>query len=149
MRCGATKADGSPCRAFALRGRDICAGHAGLGLAANPGEAGRVGAAKSAEVRAERAEIRKRGIKQALADAVEKEYLDDILAAYGRGLTDPDAAVAVRSAEAILSRVYGKPKELIETLERPAELAAVAEMTREERDSLWRRLHEQEIEEAA
>jgi len=114
MQCEGIKKNGERCGARAVHGERLCAGHLGLGLAADPKAASRRGAARSAQVRAERVEARKRGIKQALADAVEQEYLDDILDAYGRGLRDPDAAVAVRSAEALLSRVHGKPKETIE-----------------------------------
>jgi hypothetical protein len=144
-RCAAVKADGTPCRAFALRDGDLCAGHAGIGLAANPREAGLKGCARSAEVRAERAEIRKRGVRQVLAEAVEEEFLPAIKRAYGRGLESDDPSIAVRSAEALLSRVYGKPKEtIVDNREVPADFQAVRDMTSEQREKLYVRLMERQ-----
>lgn len=146
--CQAKRRDGQPCGARAVRGERLCAGHLGLGLAADPRAASRRGAARSAEVRAERVEARKRGIKQVLAEAVEREYLDDIVNAYGRGLRDPDAAVAVRSAEALLSRVHGKPKETIEQISDPLEhdrlryRAYLESLTKEQRTELWERIRD-------
>jgi len=139
--CSAVKADGARCRAYAVHGTDLCAGHLGLGLVRDPSGAGRKGSVKSAQVRAERAEIRKRGLKQRLADAAERELIDSILSAYERGIKSDDPAVAVRAADSLLNRVLGKPKETIEQVsERPDELRKLAELTVEERDALWRQL---------
>jgi hypothetical protein len=51
-----------------------------------------------------------------------------------------DPAVAVRAAEAWLSRVYGRPKETIETTTAVPDPLSVVKMTAEERDALKRRL---------
>jgi len=47
-------------------------------------------------------------------------------------------ADALRALEALNSRVLGKPKETVQQVEVPAELQAVRDMSREEREELWR-----------
>lgn len=141
-RCGRAKADGTRCKAFKVGGKDACAGHLGLGIGKDPAGYAKEASRASVQARSERVEERKRRLRDQLASAVEGRLAPKILAAFEAGLDDPDTSVRVRSAEQLLSRVYGKPKETIETVtEAPAELKAVREMSREEREELWRRLH--------
>lgn len=137
--CEATsKKTGERCKAFAMHGSTMCAGHAGKGFGADPSQAAR----KSAEVRSGQAEVRRKRLRDALADAVEGELHEAIVAAYRTALVSGEAGERLRAAEALLSRVYGKPKETVETVqrERPKELQEIADMTPEERDALWREL---------
>jgi hypothetical protein len=43
-----------------------------------------------------------------------------------------------------MSRVFGRPKETVEKLEKPLALQQIEEMTSEELDELWRRLEAEE-----
>ena len=94
-----------------------------------------------------RAGVRVRGrrrhasVRDALAARAE-ELADKILAAYEAGLDADDPVVRVRSADVLMSRVFGRPKETIEQVKPPvpAELQAVRDMSAEEREELWRRL---------
>jgi len=65
-----------------------------------------------------------------------------ILAAYEAGLDANDPVVRVRSADVLMSRVFGRPKETVEQVKPPvpAEIQAVRDMSAEEREELWRRL---------
>lgn len=123
-----------------MHGHDLCAGHAGKGIASDPAAYGAQGAKQSAEVRSDRAEQRKLRLRDALSAAVEGDLHASILDAYKRGLESPDAAVAVRSADALLSRVYGKPKETVETHTVPDDFRKVREMSTEQREELYQRL---------
>ena len=58
--------------------------------------------------------------------------------------TEGDDSEALRAIEQLTSRVLGKPKETQETVELPAEVQAIRDMTPEERWSLWRQLRNAE-----
>jgi hypothetical protein len=91
------------------------------------------------EVRRQRALARTESLRDKLARRLE-EHADEVVAAYLRAIRSDDPAVAVRAAEAWLSRVYGRPKETIETTTAVPDPLSVAKMTVEERDALKRRL---------
>lgn len=50
------------------------------------------------------------------------------------------ASERTRANEALMSRVFGKPKETVERLEKPLALQAVEEMTDEELAEAWAQL---------
>jgi hypothetical protein len=73
-------------------------------------------------------------------------HAEDVVDAYLRGIRSSDERVAYRAAEAWLSRVYGKPTEYVKTEDVVAsdfDPAQLANMSREERHALLRRLGEQ------
>ena len=138
-RCGRGKADGTRCKAFKVKGEDACAGHLGLGIGKDPAAYAREAASASAQARSDRAEERKKRVKDRLADAVEGDLADAIIAAYRKGLESDDPATAMRAAEGILSRVYGKPKEIVEqTVTKPEEIARLDQLSDEELWALFR-----------
>lgn len=132
-RCGRTKADGERCNAYKVKGRAACAGHLGLGIAGDPVAA----AHASHEARHEKAEERRKRVRDRLADAVEGSLSDAILAAYRKGLESDDPATAMRAAEGLLSRVYGKPKETLEQVTKPDEVRRLEELSNEELFAAW------------
>src|SRR5262245_41448964 len=78
-RCEYRRADGSLCKGWQTKDGAHCAGHAGLGFGGSPADASRIGAARSAEVRHQQAEMRQerresavRSTKEALALAAEE-----------------------------------------------------------------------------
>ena len=133
-KCEATKSTGERCKAYAVKGKPYCAGHLGLGKL-DPHRA----AAISAQVRRDTAEHRKMGTRAALTAAAER-LQDEIVAAYEAGLKSEDPTIRVRSADALLNRVFGKPKETIETVEVPEDLQRLQEMSPDEIAELWARL---------
>lgn len=132
---GVSKKTGERCKAFAMRGSDMCAGHAGVGFGADPSAAAR----KSADTRSGQAEVRKQRVRDRLAAAVEGDLADAIIAAYRKGLESDDPATAMRAAEGILSRVYGKPKETVEQVQKPAEVQRLEDLSDEEFFAEWAR----------
>jgi hypothetical protein len=62
---------------------------------------------------------------------------EDIVAAYEAGLKADDVSVRVRSADALMNRVFGKPKETVESVEVPADLQAIRNMSPDEIAVLW------------
>jgi len=133
-RCRAVNKRGKPCAAPALKDAELCLAHAGrTKLDA------RKAAQKSAEVRRQRAIVRSESLRDKLARKLE-EHADEVVNAYLRAIRSDDEAVAYRAAEAWLSRVYGRPKETIETSVATPDPLDVAKMTTEERNALKRRL---------
>jgi len=137
-RCQASTRDGSPCTAFPVRGEQLCAGHLGRGLAANPAAA----AAQSATRRQEQARTRKKRPQEVYSEALLENAEEFARRLVEIGLRGEDAA-ALRAIEALNSRVLDRPKETVEQVKLPVpeELQAVRDMSREEREELWRRLH--------
>ena len=118
-----------------MKGEQLCAGHLGRGIAADPSAYAKQGAAQSAEVRQERAEVAPKSYKQALraaweakADAIVARRLDIILNG-----SDSDAERAISAMEA---RIYGKPKETVEQITTPRTVEALRTMSPEERRQL-------------
>lgn len=108
LRCTATRAkDGQPCQAWAVTGRDLCAGHAGLGKLDH-----KAASAKSAAVRRHKAERRKLSLLDLIAERLETKA-DTIVQAYEKAGAEGDW----RAFEALITRVHGKPTERIETTE--------------------------------
>lgn len=134
-RCGREKADGTLCKAFKVKGRDACAGHLGLGIGSDPSAHARASHAS----RQEQAETRRKRLRDALADAVEGELYEDIVAAYRDALRNGEPGERLRAAEQLISRVYGKPKETVETVQKPEEIRRLEEMSDEEFFAEWAR----------
>jgi len=86
--CAATKRDGTRCRAFAMMESDLCAGHAGKGLAGNPVAA----AHQSAISRQTQAEVRKRRAIDVYREAVE-EHAQSFVDARLQIISDPNRSV--------------------------------------------------------
>lgn len=140
-RCTETKTNGEPCTAFATR-TGKCAGHSNLGISANPV----ANQAKSAEARREQAKQRKKTLLELLNDRLEAKA-EAIAAAYDRAVDNDD----MRSIEAWITRVHGKPIERVQEIPgldvlemSPAErqkLAAqvLAQLAPEDRDELAER----------
>src|SRR3954463_2393647 len=107
--CEGIKADGERCRARAANGGKLCAGHAGLGIAADPAAYGRAAAKASAEVRAARATERRMSLLDRMAAEIEarsEEIVGRYIAAGERG--------DWRALEALVTRVHGKPVERVQ-----------------------------------
>jgi hypothetical protein len=134
--CAATKRDGTPCRAFAIAESDLCAGHAGRGLAANPVAA----AHQSALSRQTQAEVRKKRAIDVYREAVE-EHAQSFVDARLQIINDQAAPVGdrLRAMEQLESRALGKPKEsvTVDTEESETERALRA-LTPEQRLALWK-----------
>lgn len=133
--CGRPKADGTTCRAYKVRGKEACAGHLGLGIAGDPVAS----AALSAERRREQAQERKRTPREAFTRKLVENaeaYADRL---HTIALTG-DASESLRAIEQLTSRVLGKPKEHVEQVEVPADLAAIREMDEEQLTALWYQL---------
>jgi len=116
---------------------DLCAGHAGKGLAGNPVAA----AHQSAISRQTQAEVRKRRAIDVYREAVE-EHAQSFVDARLQIINDQAAPAGdrLRAMEQLESRALGKPKEsvTVDTEESDAERALRA-LTPEERLQLWRR----------
>lgn len=129
-RCSETKKSGEPCGAWAVNGGTLCAGHAGLGIAADPHAYASDGArAKAANAR-DRAALRKETLLERLARLLE-EQAGEIVAEYRAAGKSGDW----RATEALITRVHGKPVERVQ-VEAPADPLGVASMTAAERASL-------------
>jgi hypothetical protein len=97
---------------------------------------------QQAEVRQERRENAIRSTREALALAAE-ELRDEIVAAYRDAIQtgDPQDLRRADAAERLLSRVYGKPTEKVETtVETPEAIQQRRDMTPEQRAALLHRL---------
>jgi hypothetical protein len=140
QRCRAiSKKTGEQCSAYAVAGRDVCCGHAGLGkLGADPS----VATAASAAARKRRAEERKHraegGYKERLRQEWEK-YADQINSLRIKDAADPKTSPADREriVQAVEARFYGRPKESVE-LEHGRKPSILEGMTIEEVNELWR-----------
>ncbi len=133
-RCGATTKAGTPCRAYAMQGSSLCAGHAGAGFGADP----RAAARRSAQVRSEqaetRSEARNRGLSDLLAERLEQRA-DAIVDRLMRIIETGDDTNAIRALVEIMNRVYGRPKETVEhQVSRNEELR---DLSHEERHQLY------------
>jgi hypothetical protein len=122
----------------------LCAGHRKLGLAANPvGSAQRSSAVRQekAEARRERLELAAMSTKEAVARAAE-ELQPLIVDAYRDAITtgEPAAIRRAEAAERLLSRVYGRPTEHMETTPSvvPASVQALRDLSHEQRLELLR-----------
>jgi len=133
---GISKKTGERCQAFAVHGERLCAGHGGKGFGADPAAA----AKKSAQIRSGQAEARRRGPRDVYAQALVDNAEALVARLLAIALKGEDDGAALRAIEQLTSRVLGKPKETVETHERPDELKKIAEMTPQERDALWREL---------
>jgi hypothetical protein len=113
-RCVATSKNGQSCKAYALRDEELCAGHAGRGLAANS----KAAASQSAVRRQTQAQVRKKRAIDIYRDAVE-EHAEDFIALRLAAVKDTSLPMSERlkAAEQLENRGMGKPKETLETKE--------------------------------
>jgi hypothetical protein len=111
--CKALNVRGGPCRSTSVGESGLCAFHDGntpLGTA----EGARRAAARSADVRRERAVRRSMTLRDLMAAELERRA-EEIVAAYlTAGIEQGDW----RALDALVSRVHGKPKETVETIQR-------------------------------
>ena len=137
-----SKKTGKRCTAYAVAGRDLCAGHAGLGkLGMDPRKA----AEASARARRARLERRKQaaegGYREQLRQMFE-EHAAEILARKLEIIRNGSDTDALRAIEQTESRIYGKPKETVETrsTEIPEQLAEIRALPFEQKLALLRQL---------
>lgn len=132
-RCTATKKDGERCGARKALGGELCAGHAGLGVAGDP-TVSKLAAQRSAENRRAKVEARKKTAMDWLADALEEK---------GERIAEAAARLAengdMRAAQFLFERVYGKPVERVQT----EDVTDLDALTAEQRTALRRELAEQ------
>ena len=138
-RCGEasgsiSRKTGELCRAYPVGGKTRCAGHLGLGIAADPKRYSIQASRRSAAVRHERAERRKEG-SLALAQRLVEERAAEILGAYMTAIQQGDW----RASASSLERVYGKPRERVE-VEMPETPEQVESLTLSQIRSLRARL---------
>lgn len=129
-QCEAAKKNGEPCRANAIGNGTKCAGHSGLGIAADPV----TNQAKAAERRRTKAEVRARTAQDWIALELER-HARDIVGAAVKAAREGDW----RAGAWLFERVYGKPKERVEVAT-PGSIADVQAMSSEERKALRARL---------
>lgn len=137
QRCTETTNAGEPCKAWAVNGGTQCAGHAGLGIVADPHAYAADGArAKAANAR-DRAEKRKETLLDRIARQTEERAAEIVAAYFAAG-----ARGDWRALEALVTRVHGKPIERV-AVEAPADPLGVASMSAEERAVLLAQVLEQ------
>jgi hypothetical protein len=127
---GISKKTGKRCTASPANGGKLCAGHAGLGVAAPTAQPLREqGLERSKQVVQARAEERKKTLIDRVAEGLE-ERAGEIVSAYlTAGLDKGDW----RALEALVTRVYGKPVERVEDV---TERRSVEELSDTERAEL-------------
>ena len=111
-RCNYLRDTGEHCQGWRYKGsaEGHCAGHARVGIAGDPALQA-LGNAASAAVRSERRETRKLSVLDVLAREVQAKA-EDLAHSYVKAAQDGDW----RAADALVTRVYGKPKETVETI---------------------------------
>src|SRR5689334_4729676 len=122
-RCSELTRKGTPCQAAPVAGESKCAGHLGLGCLD-----GRKGGLASGQVRAERAEARRRGSLDVAAEKLEANAEALVDAAVRRG-----KAGDVNATRWLFERVHGRPLERVETL---SDAVDVRVLSREQRADL-------------
>ena len=129
-----------------MRGGTLCAGHAGLGVAANPQAAQEAAAASQrakAADRRQKAERAKMSTRERVAEVLE-ELQGDVEAAYRAALRtgSPEDLRRAQAAELLMSRVHGRPAQPTrdETPTLHGDLAALEAMSLEELSALARSL---------
>jgi hypothetical protein len=143
LSCRATNAKGEPCWSTSVDEGGLCAFHGRrtpLGSVEVAREAGRV----SVERRRERAVERKRSALDWMAVAVE-EHGREIVEVYLQAMRKGDW----RAAEALMSRIYGKPEETVRQVETNPALPVLKAMSLEEKLELLRRLQGGELADTA
>lgn len=127
---------GERCVSWAMKdsAAQLCAGHAGVGVAASP-EAARAAQALSAERSRERAEKPVRSAKQVFREGVERdaEEFYAIKLAIARDERAP-ASDRLRAMEALETRAMGRPTERVEVESKtPTTVTELQAMSMEER----------------
>ena len=145
-RCEHVREDGSHCKGWKVKGRAYCAGHSGIGIAADPKSFARTASAESARARSERAEVRREaaegGLRAVLGRKLEQHAneLADRLMDIVREGSDADA---LRAIEAMSNRVLGRPTEHVEVADvrLPKSVEDIRAMSPEERRAALRELN--------
>ncbi len=128
--CAGIAKDGERCTAWALKDGDLCAGHAGLGRK------------EALEARREAAEARKQArlsVRERAAEALDDDW-PDVLQALRDGLKLADRAKAAKIAGDYVALVYGRQLQQKGDEQPSTDELDVGSMTREQRDTLKRRL---------
>lgn len=135
-KCAEIKKNGERCGAWALAGRELCAGHSGLGTL-DPVHAGRVSAQKRRERAEERKVVRERSYADHVAHAL-AQHAEEIVQAFLRaGLKDGDW----RALEALVTRHLGRPVERTEVVTEGVDLRSLTDL---ELQALKRKLMDQQ-----
>jgi hypothetical protein len=134
-KCEGRRKDGEQCGAWALTGRKVCAGHAGMGAIADPVANGAIGRASRTANAHARKEERKLSLLDRIARQTEERAAEIVGAYLAAGLERGDW----RALEALVTRVHGRPVERVE-IEAPADPLGVASMSADERQALRARL---------
>ena len=131
-RCSGIKKNGERCGAWAVTGKDKCAGH--LKLVPLDSGVGVAGRRKAAEKRRQaRLSVRERA-----ALALDDDW-PDVLAALRAGIKSGKPSERARAAIGYVQLVYGRQLQQPSD-EQPADPLDVSAMTREQRDALKRRI---------
>lgn len=141
-KCTHVREDGTRCKGWRMKDHPagLCAGHAGIGVAADPAEAARLSAESRREQAETRTEARKRTLKDMLAERLE-EQADAIATRLTAIIANGDDSDALRAIENWMSRVYGRPTERVEaTVVEPESVAELRRMSSEERRALLARM---------
>lgn len=131
--CEAIARSGQRCTAWALRGGQQCAAHAGV-VSVDPA-VGLEARRKAAETRREARQSVRARAAEALADDFE-----DVLSALRRGIKQPDDAKAAKAAHDYVALVYGRQLQRPEDEKPSVDPLEIGSMTRVERDELKRKL---------
>jgi hypothetical protein len=147
-KCAHVYDDGRRCNGWKVKGEALCAGHLRLGIAADPHAYGQRGSTVSAQVRAERAQIRaeqRKSVSKRLDDRaaafLEREDVQQAIEERWLAiLRNGGDADAIRLLKDLTDRVYGTAIQRTkdETLKTPADIEAIRAMSSEERRAFIR-----------
>lgn len=120
VQCRGTRKDGQPCASRILLDDGFCHFHSPT-AAVDPAAIGRLGAARSTEIRREQA----KSVRDRLREKVETQF-QEIADAFDAGLASDDERVRVATAQALLAEAYGKTAVAITGGEQPVKLELVS-----------------------
>jgi hypothetical protein len=141
--CTFVKPDGSLCKGWKAKGTALCAGHLGLGMAADPAAYSKEAAHRSAEVRQEAAQVRKRRAVDVYREAAE-QHAEEFVRVRVAIVRDRRASAGdrLKAMEQLEARALGRPTERIETeTVRSEAQQELDNMTPEQRIALLRRMN--------
>lgn len=130
VKCSAITKSGNPCRAYAVGGGELCAGHSGLGFGADPAGSAR----KRAEKQREYAQERSKGLLERLAQDLDAEAAEIVKTYRAAGRTTDERVGDYRAYGEWITRVYGRPVERVEVGQ--VDVAGVRELSDAELEEL-------------
>ena len=125
-KCQRIRDNGQQCRAPRVKGKDLCAGHLGLGVAAPDSSQHR---AKSLETRRLKAQTVKKRAIDVYREAVE-QHAAAFVQARLQIIRDPqvNASDRLRAMEQLESRALGRPVEIVEDTRRDTQELSLHEL---------------------